>query len=61
MPGRGAVSVPPFALEGVPVASCVKLLATVRIDGRAIADGKPGPVAQRLRLNFHQIAAISSA
>lgn len=37
------------------------VMPVVRIDGRAIADGKPGPVAQRLRLNFHQIAAISSA
>jgi D-alanine transaminase len=36
------------------------VMPVVRIDGRPIAGGKPGRVAQRLRFKFHQIAAISS-
>jgi hypothetical protein len=37
------------------------VMPVVRIDGRAIGDGEPGPVVQRLRKKFHQFAAISSA
>ena len=32
------------------------VLAVVRIDGRTIGDGKPGPVATALRREFHQYA-----
>ena len=49
------------AREAFITSATQTVMPVVRIDGRAIADGKPGPVAQRLRLNFHQIAAISSA
>jgi D-alanine transaminase len=35
------------------------VMPVVRIDGRSVGDGKPGPVAQRLRLKFHHFAAIS--
>jgi D-alanine transaminase len=35
------------------------VMPVVRIDGRAVGDGKPGPVVQRLRLKFHHFAAIS--
>ncbi|MGZ5851675.1 MAG: D-amino-acid transaminase [Hyphomicrobium sp.] len=33
----------------------------VRIDGKAVGDGKPGPISRRLRSKFHQFADISSA
>jgi D-alanine transaminase len=49
------------AREAFITSATQTVMPVVRIDGRAIANGKPGPVAQRLRLNFHQIAAISSA
>jgi D-alanine transaminase len=49
------------AREAFITSATQTVMPVVRIDGRPIADGKPGPVAQRLRLNFHQIAAISSA
>ena len=35
------------------------VMPVVRIDGRAVGEGKPGPVVQRLRLKFHHFAAIS--
>lgn len=31
----------------------------VRIDGQAIGEGKPGPVARALRENFHKVAEIA--
>jgi D-alanine transaminase len=33
----------------------------VRIDGKVVGDGKPGPISRRLRSKFHQFADISSA
>ena len=33
------------------------VLPVVAIDGRAIGDGRPGPVAAALRRRFHEIAA----
>ncbi|MGQ0457618.1 MAG: D-amino-acid transaminase [Hyphomicrobium sp.] len=36
------------------------VMPVVMIDGRPIGDGKPGPLAQRLRSHFHQNAEISS-
>ena len=32
------------------------VMPVVKIDGRAIADGTPGPISRRLRLCFHHIA-----
>ncbi len=49
------------AREAFITSATQTVMPVVRLDGRPIADGKPGPVAQRLRLKFHQIAAISSA
>jgi D-alanine transaminase len=49
------------AREAFITSATQTVMPVVRIDGRPIAGGKPGPVAQRLRLKFHQIAAISSA
>jgi D-alanine transaminase len=37
------------------------VMPVVRIDGRAVRDGKPGPISRRLRSKFHQFADISSA
>jgi D-alanine transaminase len=37
------------------------VMPVVRIDGRAVGDGKPGPISRRLRSKFHQFADISSA
>jgi D-alanine transaminase len=36
------------------------VMPVVRIDGRAVADGRPGPVVLRLRERFHAVAEISS-
>jgi len=35
------------------------VMPVVRIDGRAVGDGRPGPIARQLRSKFHQFAAIS--
>jgi len=37
------------------------VMPVVRIDGKAVWDGKPGPISRRLRSKFHQFAVISSA
>lgn len=37
------------------------VMPVVRIDGREVGDGKPGPISLRLRSKFHQFADISSA
>jgi D-alanine transaminase len=37
------------------------VMPVVRIDGKAVGDGKPGPISRRLRSKFHQFAVISSA
>jgi D-alanine transaminase len=37
------------------------VMPVVRIDGRAVGDGRPGPISRRLRSKFHQFADISSA
>jgi len=36
------------------------VMPVVRIDGQMVGDGRPGPLALRLRSTFHQIAEISS-
>jgi len=48
------------AREAFITSSTQTVMPVVRIDGRAVGAGKPGPIAQRLRLKFHQFAAISS-
>jgi len=37
------------------------VMPVVRIDGAKIADGRPGPITQRLRSKFQQFAEISGA
>jgi D-alanine transaminase len=37
------------------------VMPVVRIDGRVVGDGKPGPISRLLRSKFHQFADISSA
>ena len=49
------------AREAFITSATQTVMPVVRIDGRSVGDGKPGPVVQRLRLKFHQFAAISSA
>lgn len=36
------------------------VMPVTSIDGQKIGDGKPGPIARRLRANFHQAAEISA-
>jgi D-alanine transaminase len=48
------------AQEAFITSATQTVMPVVRIDGRAVGAGKPGPIAQRLRLKFHQFAAISS-
>jgi D-alanine transaminase len=49
------------AREAFITSATQTVMPVVRIDGRLVGDGRPGPTAQRLRLKFHQFAAISSA
>lgn len=35
--------------------SAAEVIPVVRLDGRVIGDGKPGPVTQRLRTAFHEL------
>ncbi len=49
------------AREAFITSATQTVMPVVRIDGRAIGDGKPGPVAQSLRQKFHHFATISSA
>lgn len=36
------------------------VMPVVKIDGAAIGDGRPGPLARQLRLRFHQVAEFSA-
>jgi D-alanine transaminase len=47
------------AREAFVTAASQIVLPVVRIDGRTIADGKPGPVATALRREFHRYAEIT--
>jgi D-alanine transaminase len=47
------------AREAFATAATQIVLPVVRIDGRAIGDGKPGPVATALRRAFHLYAEVS--
>jgi D-alanine transaminase len=49
------------AKEAFITSATQTVMPIVRIDGRTIGGGKPGPISQRLRQKFHQFAAISSA
>jgi len=49
------------AREAFITSATQTVMPVVRIDGRQVGDGKPGPVALGLRRKFHQFAAISSA
>jgi len=46
------------AREAFVTAASQIVLPVVRIDGRAIGDGKPGPVAIALRREFHRYAEV---
>ena len=55
----------PFALdeaygarEAFITSATQTVMPVVRIDGRAIGDGKPGPVATALRRDFHRFAEL---
>jgi D-alanine transaminase len=47
------------AAEAFVTASSQIVMPVVRIDGRPIGDGTPGPIASRLREEFHRFAAFS--
>jgi D-alanine transaminase len=47
------------AAEAFVTASSQIVMPVVRIDGRPIADGSPGPIAARLREEFHRFAVFS--
>lgn len=48
------------AAEAFITSASATVMPVVRIDGRPVADGKPGPVTRRLRENFHTLAEISA-
>lgn len=48
------------AREAFITSATQTVMPVVRIDGRTVGAGKPGPIAQRLRSKFHHFAAISS-
>lgn len=49
------------AREAFITSATQTVMPVVRIDGRPVGDGRPGPVAAKLRQKFHHFAAISSA
>jgi D-alanine transaminase len=49
------------AREAFVTAASQIVVPVVRIDGRPIGDGKPGPIATALRRSFHSFAEIASA
>jgi D-alanine transaminase len=44
------------AREAFMTAASLTVMPVVRIDGRPVGDGSPGPVARRLRAEFHRFA-----
>lgn len=46
------------AREAFITSATQTVMPVVRIDGRAIGDGKPGPVATALRCEFHRFAEV---
>ena len=49
------------AKEAFITSATQTVMPVVRIDGRSVGSGRPGPMAQQLRQKFHQFAVISSA
>jgi D-alanine transaminase len=47
------------AAEAFVTAASQIVMPVVAIDGRPVGDGKPGPLAKRLREQFHRFAAFS--
>jgi D-alanine transaminase len=47
------------AREAFLTAASLTVTPVVRIDGQQIGDGRPGPVARRLRAEFHRFADFS--
>jgi D-alanine transaminase len=45
--------------EAFVTASSQIVMPVVTIDGRPVSDGKPGPIAKRLREEFHRFSAFS--
>ncbi len=45
--------------EAFVTSASATVMPVVRIDGRPVGDGRPGPITLKLRLNFHHAAAIS--
>ena len=48
-----------LAAEAFVTSASATILPVVRVDGRDVGDGRPGPVSRRLRTNFHRFVAIS--
>jgi D-alanine transaminase len=48
------------AAESFLTAASQLVMPVVRIDGTAIGDGKPGPIARALRRHFHEFAEIAA-
>lgn len=48
------------AREAFNTAASATVMPVVTIDGKPVGDGKPGPVALKLRSTFHQVAKVSS-
>jgi D-alanine transaminase len=48
------------AREAFLTAATTLVLPVVRIDGVPVGDGRPGPIALRLRARFHEIAESTS-
>lgn len=47
------------AREAFNTSASATVMPVVRIDGRAVADGRPGALTRRLRSSFHQVAEVS--
>jgi D-alanine transaminase len=47
------------AREAFVTSASATVMPVVMIDGRAVADGKPGPLSLRLREKFHELAEIT--
>lgn len=47
------------AKEAFVTSASATVMPVVTIDGRSVADGKPGPLTQRLREKFHELAEIT--
>jgi D-alanine transaminase len=46
------------AKEAFITAATQIVMPVVKIDGKAVADGKPGPISRALRAHFHEAAEI---